>query len=443
MRKVGALMSAIEPTRAANVVMMLRDGRFDELERLFAPELAAVVSADTVRTGWNSEIAKIGEVRAVGEPTVTPLGERLTRAVIPVHGSNGGIEIRLSMDPDGLLHGLRITQPSESAWRPPAYANQRRFTEHDIVLESGPLTVPGTLTLPRSAHGAPAVVLLASGASDRDVTVGPKNKPFKDLAWGMASRGVAVVRFDKITHVDTRIASEPGFTMVDEYLPNALAAVRLLQQRPEVDPARVFVAGISGGGKATVRVAAADPSIAGIVMLAADAVPLPRAAARIIDYVAGIEPAAGGSDTVHGAAEAIARTEDPALSPETPSTELLFGWPASYWLDLREFDQVTTAAALNRPILILQGGRDYQVTETEDLAAWRAGLHGGPGVSIKVFPDDDHMFFRGSGPSAPSDYQVENHVDPAVVDAIVKWMGPARRRGGLRRLLPGRGRRSL
>ncbi|MCI0157777.1 hypothetical protein KNO15_13835 [Leifsonia shinshuensis] len=164
--------------------------------------------------------------------------------------------------------------------------------------------------------------------------------------------------------------------------------------------------------------------------------PLPRAAARIIDYVAGIEPAAGGSDTVDGAADAIARTEDPALSPGTPSTELLFGWPASYWLDLREFDQVATAAALNRPILILQGGRDYQVTEADDLAGWRAGLDGRPGVSIRVFPDDDHMFFRGSGPSAPSDYQVENHVDPAVVDAIVDWLGPATRRGALHRLLP-------
>jgi hypothetical protein len=59
--------------------------------------------------------------------------------------------------------------------------------------------VPATLTLPHGNGPWPAVVLLAgSGPQDRDETVGP-NKPLKDLAWGLASRGIAVVRFDKIT----------------------------------------------------------------------------------------------------------------------------------------------------------------------------------------------------------------------------------------------------
>lgn len=429
------MTTEIEPeAMAATVVAMLRDGRFDDLERLFAPELADAVSADTVRTGWNSEIAKIGEIRSAGTAVVTSIGDGLTRAIVPVRGENGGLEVRLSVGADGLMHGLRITQPADSGWNPPGYANPRLFIEEDVVLECGPFTVPGTLTLPRGARGVPAVVLLASGASDRDVTVGP-NKPFKDLAWGLASRGIAVLRFDKVTHVDPRLASKPGFTMVDEYLPNALAGVRLLQERPEVDASRVVVGGISGGGKAVVRVAAADPTIAGVVMLAADTVPLPRAAARIIAYVAEVEPAAGGADTTDGVTAAIARAEDPALSPEMPAADLLFGWPASYWLDLRAFDQVAVAADLDRPILVLQGGRDYQVTEAEDLAGWRAGLEGRPGVSIRVFPDDDHMFFPGSGVSRPSHYQAPNHVDPAVVDAIADWLAPEVHSSPLRRLL--------
>lgn len=424
-------------TVATTVSTLLRDGRFDELEQLFAPVLAAAVSADTVRTGWLSEIAKTGPIRTLGEVRTTSLDNRLTLAVAPVHGENGGLEVRMTIDASGRLHGLRLAPPAESAWEPPAYATPRRFTEQEITLECGPLTVPGTLTLPRGGRGRPGIVLLASGAADRDVTVGP-NKPFKDLAWGLAGRGVAVVRFDKVTHVHTRIEHEPGFTMIEEYLPNARAAVELLQRQPGVDPARVFVAGISGGGKAAVRVAAAEPSIAGVVMLAADTVPLPRAAARIFGYVADVEPASAAA--LPGAAEAIARTEDPALSPETPSAELLFGWPASYWLDLRAFDQVATAAALDRPILVLQGGRDYQVTEADDLAGWCAGLEGKPGVTIRVFPADDHMFFPGNGISVPSDYQAPHHVDPAVVDAIAKWLTPASDRSPMSRLLARLGR---
>ncbi|WP_225730521.1 MULTISPECIES: DUF3887 domain-containing protein [unclassified Nocardia] len=422
------MTTQIDPASAAmTVVTMLREGRFDELEKRFAPALAAAVSADTVRTGWTSETAKTGEVRAIGEVITTRLDDRLTRAVVPVHCANGGLQVRLAVDATGALHGLRLGPPSESDWTPPHYATPRRFTEHEITLECGPLTVPGTLTLPRDGRGLPGVVLISSGVNDRDVTFGP-NKPFKDLAWGLASRGIATLRFDKVIHVHTRMLHEPGFTMVEEYLPNVLAAVRLLQRHPKIDPARIFVAGHSGGGKAGVRAAAAESAIAGVVMLAADTVPLPRAAVRVFDHIADLDP---GAQTAL-APETIARTENPALSPETPSAELLFGWPATYWLDLREFDQVATAAALNRPILVLQGGRDYQVTEADDLAGWRAGLEGKPGVTIRVFPADDHMFFPGSGPSGPADLQAPQHVDPAVVTAIAEWIAP---RGPMSRLL--------
>ena len=64
---------------------------------------------------------------------------------------------------------------------------------------SGPLAVPGTLSLPRQRGPRPAVVLLGgSGPVDRDETIG-RNKRLKDIAWGLASAGVAVLRFDKVT----------------------------------------------------------------------------------------------------------------------------------------------------------------------------------------------------------------------------------------------------
>jgi hypothetical protein len=58
---------------------------------------------------------------------------------------------------------------------------------------------------------------------DRDESIGP-NKAFKDLAWGLASRGLAVLRFDKVTfaHPDD-VQQMTGFTSVDEYVPAAAA----------------------------------------------------------------------------------------------------------------------------------------------------------------------------------------------------------------------------
>ncbi|MER6796502.1 alpha/beta hydrolase family protein, partial [Amycolatopsis mediterranei] len=135
-------------------------------------------------------------------------------------------------------------------------------------------------------------------------------------------------------------------------------------------------------------------------------------------------PAAAAA--VESVARQAALVEDPGLSPATPAADLLFGWPASYWLDLRGYDPVATAAGLGRPILILQGGRDYQVTAAGDLARWREGLARRPDVTIRVHDADDHLFFRGEGPSTPAGYESPQHVDPAVVTDIADWISTPR-----------------
>jgi dienelactone hydrolase len=393
-------------TVATAVVEMARHGRFADIEQLFAPPLRAVVSAEVLRTGWESQ----GRVVAVGAPVSEPRQAGLVRVSVPVTCDSGGFTVAMSVDDTGVLHGLALT-PTTAPWEPPPYARPDDFTEHEVTVGTGPLAVPGTMTLPDG--GGPGVVLLTAGPFDRDLTTGP-NKPFKDLAWGLASRGMAVLRFDKVNHVHPEVV-RPGFTMTDEYVPHAVAAVRLLQQQPGVD--RVFVLGHSGGGKAAPLVATTEPSIAGVIILAGDTVPLSQTVVRVGDYLAELDPSA--TEAVEALRRQAAVVEDPGLA-ET-ATDLLFGWPASYWLDLRDYDPVATAAALDKPMLILQGGRDYQVT-TEDLAGWQAGLVHRPDVTFRVHDADDHLFFPGTGPSTPADYGSPQHVDVAVITDVATFV---------------------
>ncbi|MGW3961152.1 serine aminopeptidase domain-containing protein [Amycolatopsis sp. NPDC005003] len=412
---------------ALAVVDLTAAGRFAEVEARFAPRLRAAASAGTLRVGWETEIAKAGPVRAVGEPVSEPAKAGLVRVSVPVTCERGGLTVVMSVDDAGLLHGLRLAPPAGTSWTPPAYAGPGRFTEREVTVGTGPLAVPGTLTVPRRRGPRPGLVLLASGPADRDLTTGP-NKPFKDLAWGLASRGVAVARFDKVTHVHPETGAAPGFTMADEYVPHAVAAVRLLQEHRAVDPARVFVLGLSGGGKAVPRIAAAEPSIAGLISLAGDTLPLPRAAVRVARYLAEVAPGPATTAAAESVERQAALVESPELSPSAPAADLLFGWPASYWLDLRGYDPVATAAALDKPMLVLQGGRDYQVTVAGDLARWQAGLAGRPDVTIRVYEADDHLFFPGKGPSTPAGYESPQHVDPAVVADIAEWISGTRQR---------------
>ncbi|MEV0762944.1 alpha/beta fold hydrolase [Nocardia sp. NPDC050435] len=308
-------------------------------------------------------------------------------------------------------------------WQPAADVDPAAFEERSVTLGTDDFAVPGTVSVPHGPGPHPAVVLLAGGgAFDRDGTAGP-NKSLKDLAWGLATRGLAVLRFDKVTlvHADRFWASDP--TVVQEYLPHALAAIEMLGAIPSVDPNRIFVVGHSMGGKLAPRVAEAAPGVAGIAILAGDTAPMQWAMLRVLRHLAEVDPATAATLPAEETIIAQARAVDsPDLSPATPSSELPFGAPGSYWLDLRSYDPVATAAALDKPMFIAQGGRDYQVTIADDLSGWQHVLAARPEVTIRVYEADDHMFFPGAGPSLPADYLRAQHVDPALIADLADWL---------------------
>ncbi|WP_410662456.1 alpha/beta fold hydrolase [Amycolatopsis sp. lyj-84] len=427
MRKVvGMELGSTLVTTATTIVEMLRDEHFDEVAALFAPPLRAVVSTDALRAAWTAEIGKRGPITGIGEPDAEPVDAGLTRLGVPLHCEHSDLTVLMSIDEGGLLQGLQLAPATSTAWSPPPYADPAAFTEHEVTLDAGSSAVAGTLTRPTEPGSRAGVVLLPGGGPfDRDETSGP-NKPLKDLAWGLACRGVTTLRFDKITHTRRDAASVPGFTMSDEYVPHAAAAVRLLQRESTVDSERVFVLGHSMGGKVAPRVAAAEPSVAGLLILAGDTQPMHHAAIRVARHLATVVPGLLGQDAVDLFVRQAANVDSPGLSPATPAADLPFGFSASYWLDLRGYDPVATAAALDKPMLILQGGRDYQVTVEDDLSRWQAGLSDRPDVTIHVHAADDHLFFPGTGPSTPADYEKPDHVDRAVVDDIADWLDETR-----------------
>ncbi|GFM16369.1 uncharacterized protein PO1_contig-006-12 [Mycobacterium sp. PO1] len=173
------------------------------------------------------------------------------------------------------------------------------------------------------------------------------------------------------------------------------------------------------------RIAAAEPSVAGLVLLAGATEPMHRSVLRQVRYLATVHTPSADPEadpSVQTITRQVALIDDPDLSPSTPDHLLPLGVPAQYWLDLRGYDPVAVAAQLDLPMLIMQGGRDYQVTVTDDLAGWQNGLADRDNVTIRVYPADDHLFFPGSGPSTPASYEPAQHVDEAVVTDIVRWV---------------------
>lgn len=290
----------------------------------------------------------------------------------------------------------------------------------------GEFDLPGTLTTPGGDGPWPAVVLVhGSGPNDRDETIGP-NKPFRDLALGLAGEGIAVLTYDKRTLA--RPSDLPAdLTVAEEVVDDAVAAVELLRtDRTVAIPDQVFLLGHSLGGMLAPRIAVESSGVAGLVLMAAPARPLEELILEQTRYLAERDGTVT-TEEESALAEVAAQVEavrDPTLGADTPPADLL-GAPASYWLDLRDYRPTEMAAglALDIPILVLQGERDYQVTMT-DFALWQEALAEGEDVEFRSFPGLNHLMMPGEGEglSVPEDYEVAGHVEPEVVDAIAAFI---------------------
>jgi dienelactone hydrolase len=334
------------------------------------------------------------------------------------------LDFQVAFDAASRISGIAFRPVSSAApYAPPPYATPSSYVTSEVTVVSGDWALPGTLTLPNAAGPFPAVVLVhGSGPNDRDETIGP-NKPFADLAAGLASRGVAVLRYDKRTHVyGARMAALAAMTVKEETIDDALAAVALLGAHARIDPTRIFVLGHSLGGMLVPRIAAADPKLAGVIVMAGAARPLEDAIVEQTKYIANGDGTVTPAEQQQIDAMTTLAAEIRAVTPaDAAAGKRIMNAPASYWLDLRGYDAPAAAKALTQPMLILQGERDYQVT-MDEFARWKAALAGRSNVTFHSYPALNHLFEPGTGRSLPAEYERPSHVAEQVVVDIAAWI---------------------
>ncbi len=215
------------------------------------------------------------------------------------------------------------------------------------------------------------------------------------------------------------MAALESMTVDDEVIADAVAAVRLLHQTDEVDPDRVFVIGHSLGGHLAPRVAAEADGVAGVVILSGNVRPLQDLIVVQTEYLLGLDGELSDEDREQVNRLEQVRQAIENLNAATPG--MFFGAPATYWIDLRDYDPVKVARSLDRPLLILQGERDYQVT-MDDFALWQEGLSGRDNVTFISYARLNHLLMSGSGPSSPAEYEQPGYVDAAIVADIIGWI---------------------
>lgn len=398
-------------------VTLLRDRHFDAAAAQVDPAAAAQLGSVQLAEIWRQVTAQLGDMRTLGPGSVT---EASGYHVVDLEGSfaKGAVTVRVTFDAERRVSGLFFMPRTEASWAPPPYADTAAFTEVEVTVGKAPWTLPGTLALPVVRGPFPAVVLVhGSGPNDRNESIGP-NRPFEDLAWGLATRGVAVLRYDKRTKVYASTVP-PDIGLDDEVVDDAVAALDLLRSRPEVDPRRVLAVGHSLGAMLTPEIARRDGRVAGIVMMAAPARRFTEVLRAQLEYGASLVP---NDAAAREATDSILALIDAYEAGELPDTVAILGARRPYLEALDRLDPAATLRSLDVPAFILQGGRDYQST-TADFRLWQERLAGRKETLLRAYPDLDHLFAPGEGMATPTEYvTVPSHVSQQVVDDLADWI---------------------
>ncbi len=453
--------------RARAFVGLLAKGRFDQAYQKFDSAMRQALPVEKLAEAWQGVVGGAGSFqRIVMVRTQKVAG--FEAVFVTCQFEHQRLDTKVVYDSVGQVTGLWFvpTVVATGDVTPPRYVDPKRFEEKQVQVGVEGWPLPATLTLPRNqtapsaanvaasapssapakhAHPAiaslgregmppapaaqkpqrwPAVVLVhGSGPQDRDESIGGC-KPFRDLAWGLAARGIAVLRYEKRTLQHAERFSQIGtITVREETVDDAVSAVWRVSHDSEIDPQRIFILGHSLGGTLLPRIAREAPQAAGMIIISGSTRPL---ADVIMEQMRGLTLAKGSpsfqeQEQLKILEKQAKLADSPSLTPDARPEELPLGLPASYWIDLRGYDPVSTARTLRRPMLILHGARDYQVTQ-EDLEGWKAGLAGQADVKIIQYPSLNHLMIAGQGRSTAQEYDTPGHVDEQVIEDISRWI---------------------
>ncbi len=285
---------------------------------------------------------------------------------------------------------------------------------------NGLLTLPDDLSEP-----VPAVVMVhGSGPSNMDEKV-MKLTPFRDLAEGMAKHGVASIRYDKRTFAHARKMKKTQLTVWEETIEDALLAVALLKSEPQIDAGRIFLLGHSMGAMLVPRIDAEGADVKGLILMAGTPY-------RLEDIVLRQLRQAGGGSVLKRIVsleyKIFAKKFDGLyqMRDDDAKKKKFAGSLSLYYF--KEMGQKTAAEYLlqsDKPALILQGGKDFQVLAEDDFKQFQLLLSDRVHTEFKLYPALNHLFVEAIYDDilkASKEYGVERHIGEDVIGDIAAFV---------------------
>lgn len=400
----------------------LQRAQYDSCQTMFDTVVSNQINADMMKQIWESMPRYLGEYQSHGDIR-TEKKDSMESVFVRCNFAKNKMDLQLTYNRRQKIVGIFFLPPKNTAsYNYPEYYKAHKLYESKITLQSGKYALPAVLCIPNNVKNPPVAVLLAgSGPNDKDETIGP-NKPLKDLALGLASNGIASIRYDKRTLTyGKELATSTDLGLREEVIDDAVSAVTLIRKNPLTKDSRIYIIGHSLGAMSAPLVASKTKAD-GIVMMAGNARPLEDLIVEQYRYLYGADREKGEDDPeVKKIAGKAAVVKDAKALKAAMPEELPLNLPSSYWQSLTSYKQVEAAQKLKQPILVLQGERDYQVTMT-DFELWKKALADKPKNTFISYPALNHLFLKGEGKSMPSEYETQGNVEEKVITDISGWI---------------------
>jgi uncharacterized protein len=438
-------IAAFDAGKEAGVVLDLMDqGDFPGVYARFDEKMSAGLSAEQLQQAWSTLPQRVGAAKGRGEAIVENKDGGYRVASIPLHYEHAELVAMIAFDAERRIaafgikpgtaqhaegqHAAGNNAAAPSRYVAPPLPTGAKYSEHDAMVGVAETGLSATLAMPKGKGPFPAVVLVhGSGPHDRDETIGP-NRPFLDIARGLADRGIAVLRYEKRSKARPQDYAN-GVTVDSETTDDAVLAIAALRKQAKIDPKRIFVLGHSQGAMMAPRIATRSAEkghdVAGLVLLAA---PSRRLMDIIIEQTrrnAVLDDGKTSAEESAAIAETTRRVAAVRRGGDVAPTDSPLGAPVAYWRSIEAVDPIAEARALTMPMLILQGGNDIQVVDA-DWQGWKAAFHATPRVTFKLYETLNHLAIPGTG--SLSEYQTPGNVDTGLIADVAVWIGKQRKR---------------
>ena len=398
----------------------MEEAKYDSAHLCFDITEQAKISPDNLKQLWENVKTKFGKTVSFEAIQSKAQGEYFG---VTIEGKfeNGYQNFIVGFNKAEKIVGI-IMPPNAVAYAKPSYApDTTNYQEKSVYLTTKDHQLAAVITTPKNISNFPVVVLVhGSGPSDMDETVGA-NKPFKDLALGLAAKGIGTIRYVKRTVIYANEFSK-AFTVKEEVTDDAVAAVALAKTVSGADPKNIYLLGHSLGGMLAPQIATLAPGLNGIILAAAPARKLTDLILEQNKYFFALvkDTSAAVKKEFDGAIAEIERSKITQIGSMKADSNII-GLPVSYWVNLNSYDQVATAKKLNKRILIVQGGNDFQVSE-QDYNLWNTALSKKKNVSLKFYPELNYLLSPQTEKGTTAQYQVPVNVSEKLVDDIALWV---------------------